>query len=194
MFERFTGQARGVVISAQQEARVLSHSYIGTEHLLLGLLSTEAGIAHIVLATAGVDRARVRADIERLVGAPERILSDEDATALRTIGIDLDAVLASIEESFGRDALVGACLPTARRGLGRRRHGGHKRFTPRAKKVLELSLREALRLGHNYIGSEHILLGLLRERRGLAAKILVDGGLSLDGLRQRTLSALDRAA
>ena len=193
MFERFTRSARDVVVQAQQEARQLRHAHIGTEHLLLALLSPEAGIPRRVLHDMGVDAPRVRADVERLVGAPPKILSDEDAAALRTIGIDPDVVLARIEATMGPDALTPPC-PEPRRSLLPRRQEGHLRFTPRAKKVLELSLREALALRHNYIGPEHILLGLLREGNGLAAKILTDSGLGLDELRRATLAALDEAA
>jgi ATP-dependent Clp protease ATP-binding subunit ClpA len=193
MFERFTAQARGVVMRARDEARYLHHPYIGTEHLLLALLVEEAGIAYTVLHEAGMDHARVRADVERLVGAPAKILSDEDAEALQTIGIDLDAVLARIEETFGPDALA-PLAPTPRRGLLRRRPSEGSRFTNRSKKVVELSLREAIRLGHDHIGAEHILLGLLREGNGLAAKILTDAGLALDDLRRATLTALGKAA
>jgi ATP-dependent Clp protease ATP-binding subunit ClpA len=193
MFERFTAPARNVVVRAQDEARQLRQPYVGTEHLLLAMLSKEAGIAYKVLHGSGIDAGRIRTEIKRLVGEQGRILSEEDAAALRTIGIDLDAVLARIEESFGPDALQPPA-PARRRGLlGRRRSDG-TRFTPRAKKVLELSLREALRLKHNYIGTEHILLGLLREGEGLAAKILTDAGLTVDQLRRSTLTKLGEAA
>jgi len=193
MFERFTAQARDVVRGAHEEARQLHHPYIGTEHLLLALLSPEAGIAHAVLVAAGVDARRVRADVQRLVGTPPRILSDGDAAALQTIGIDLDAVLTRVAESFGPDALSARCS-APRRGLLRRRQGGRTRLTARAKKVLELSLREALRLHHDSIGTEHILLGLLREGEGLAARVLTDAGLTLADLRRATLAALPEAA
>lgn len=195
MFERFTGPARAVVVRAQQEARQLQHDRIGTEHLLLALLSPDSGIASTVLHRAGLDDRHVRAQVVRLVGTPGRLLSDEDAAALQTIGIDLDAVLTRIEESFGPHALAPACQP-APRGWWRRRQRRQRcgNCAPRTKAVLELSLREALRLEHNYVGPEHILLGLLREGNGLAAKILVDAGITLDHLRRQTLSALDRAA
>ncbi len=141
MFERFTDRARSVVNDARTEAKALQHAHIGTEHLLLAMLTADGGIAHQVLIDAGLDAPGVRADIERLVTAAPRLLSDEDAAALRTIGIDLDAVLARIEESFGPDALEPPPPPRRRGLLGRRKH--HSRFTPRSKKVLELSLREA---------------------------------------------------
>jgi len=192
MFERFTRAARDVVRTACDEAESLGHRRVGTQHLLLGLLREEDGVAYAVLRDAGMSRERVHADIERLVGSRSGILSDEDAAALKTIGIDLDTVLSRIEESFGPVAPVPAA-PEPRRGLfGRVRDAG--RFGPRARKALELSLREAIRLRHNYIGTEHILLGILREGDGLAAKILTDAGLTLDGLRRQVLAALDRAA
>jgi ATP-dependent Clp protease ATP-binding subunit ClpA len=193
MFERFTDAARGVVRRARAEADELRHPYVGTEHLLLAMLTEEAGMAYAVLHEAGVDHDRVRADVQRLIGTPRKLLSEDDAAALQTIGIDLDAVLARIEETFGPAALdPPPCEP--RRGLfGRRRRGGGN-FAPRAKKVLELSLRESLRLKQNYIGSEHILLGLIREGEGLAAKVLTEAGVSLPDLRVATEARLRRAA
>ena len=124
MFERFTDRARRVVVLAQEEARMLSHNYIGTEHILLGLIHEGEGVA---------------------------------AKALESLGISLEAVRAQVEEIIGQ---------------GQQAPSGHIPFTPRAKKVLELSLREALQLGHNYIGTEHILLGLIREGEGVAAQVL----------------------
>jgi ATP-dependent Clp protease ATP-binding subunit ClpA len=126
MFERFSGQARHVVVSAQDEARELDHNYIGTEHLLLGLLATSDSLAGASLAALGYTRDDVQAKLVAIVGR------------------------------------------------GKASPGGHIPFTPRAKKVLELALREALQLKHNYIGTEHILLGLLREGEGMAAQILAE--------------------
>ncbi|MBX6722205.1 MAG: Clp protease [Dactylosporangium sp.] len=192
MFERFTHAARDVVRSAYDEAEALGHRQVGTQHLLLGLLREEAGVAYAVLRDAGMSGERVRAEIERLVGSRSGILSDEDAAALKTIGIDLDTVLSRIEESLGPVSQLPA-PPAAGGGLfGRRRGSG--RFGPRARKVLELALREAIRLRHNYIGPEHILLGILREGDGLAAKILTAAGLTLDDLRRQVLAGLDKAA
>lgn len=185
MFERFTSEARAVVVAAQEEARALHHPYLGTEHLLLGLLRPQAGLARTVLERAGVRAAQVREDIVRLAGAP--VLGAQDAEALRSLGIDLDLVLARIEESFGPAALAAGEQPTrARRGSAR--------LTRRAKKVLELSLREAVHLHHRAIGSEHVLLGLLREGDGLATRVLTDAGVSPAALRTATLAALDEAA
>ena len=142
MFERFTDRARRVVVLAQEEAVGLNHNYIGTEHLLLGLIREREGVA---------------------------------AKALESLGISLEAVRAQVEEIIGQ----GQSAPT-----------GHIPFTPRAKKVLELSLREALELGHNYIGTEHILLGLLREGEGVAAQVLVKRGADLDRVRQQVIRLL----
>jgi ATP-dependent Clp protease ATP-binding subunit ClpA len=142
MFERFTDRARRVVVLAQEEARMLNHNYIGTEHILLGLIHEGEGVA---------------------------------ARALEELGIDLDAVRLQVKEIIGE----GQSAPT-----------GHIPFTPRAKKVLELSLREALNLGHNYIGTEHILLGLVREGEGVAAQVLLKLGADLGPLRQEVLSLL----
>ncbi|WP_238453619.1 Clp protease N-terminal domain-containing protein [Micromonospora sp. ATA51] len=119
-------------------------------------------------------------------------LGDADAAALREIGIDLAAIVARIEESFGPDALREA-VPAPRRRWGRRRYAGGP-FSPRSKKVLELSLREAIRLRHHHIGTEHILLGLLREGQGLAALVLTEAGVDLDDLRRRVETALRTAA
>jgi ATP-dependent Clp protease ATP-binding subunit ClpA len=197
MFERFSTQAREVVMGAQQEARALGHRHIGTEHLLLALLVPHRGGAAEILASAGLDHERARARITRLIGSPG--LSDGDAAALRSIGIDLDAIRAKLEQAFGPGALDAEpqCQP---RGLFRRRPAtpepamGHIRFSAGAKKVLELSLREALRLKHKYIGTEHLLLGLIREGDGLAAKIMVDTGIDLTDLRRRTEESFGAAA
>ncbi len=142
MFERFTDRARRVVVLAQEEARLLSHSYIGTEHILLGLIHEGEGVA---------------------------------AKALESLGISLEAVRSQVEEIIGQ----GGSSPS-----------GHIPFTPRAKKVLELSLREALQLGHNYIGTEHILLGLIREGEGVAAQVLVKLGADLSRVRQQVIQLL----
>jgi hypothetical protein len=142
MFERFTDRARRVVVLAQEESRLLNHGYIGTEHILLGLVHEGEGVA---------------------------------AEALTGLGISLEAVRARVEEIIGQ----GETAPT-----------GHIPFTPRAKKVLELSLREALALGHNYIGTEHILLGLVREGQGVAAQVLVELGADLDRVRQQVVQLL----
>jgi ATP-dependent Clp protease ATP-binding subunit ClpA len=193
MFERFTVQAREAVTRALQEARQLGHAHVGTGHLLLALLFEDAGIAYTVLHDAGLDQAQVRADVTRLVGTPRKVLGEEDAAALQAIGIDLDGVLARIEESFGPQALI-ASAPTPQRELLRRGQHTGSGLTPRAKKIIELSLREAIRLHHNYIGTEHILLGLLWDGDSLAAKILVEAGSTLDGLRTTTLAELGKAA
>jgi len=142
VFERFTDRARRVVVLAQEEARLLNHNYIGTEHILLGLIHEGEGVA---------------------------------AKALESLGISLEAVRSQVEEIIGQ----GGSSPS-----------GHIPFTPRAKKVLELSLREALQLGHNYIGTEHILLGLIREGEGVAAQVLVKLGADLSRVRQQVIQLL----
>jgi ATP-dependent Clp protease ATP-binding subunit ClpC len=142
MFERFTDRARRVVVLAQEEARMLNHNYIGTEHILLGLIREGEGVA---------------------------------AKALESLGISLEAVRQQVEEIIGQ---------------GQQAPSGHIPFTPRAKKVLELSLREALQLGHNYIGTEHILLGLIREGEGVAAHVLVKLGADLNRVRQQVIQLL----
>ncbi|ANI91446.1 ATP-dependent Clp protease ATP-binding subunit [Dietzia timorensis] len=143
MFERFTDRARRVVVLAQEEARLLKHNYIGTEHILLGLIHEGEGVA---------------------------------AKALESLGISLEAVRTQVEEIIGQ---------------GQQSPSGHIPFTPRAKKVLELSLREALQLGHNYIGTEHILLGLIREGEGVAAQVLVKLGADLTRVRQQVIQLVN---
>jgi ATP-dependent Clp protease ATP-binding subunit ClpA len=167
MFERFTTEARQVVVDAQSEARRLHSPRIGTEYLLLGLLAQDTG-SSAVLARHGITRAAVAAAV---AGA-----GDLDAEALTTVGIDLDAVRTSVEASFGPGALDGPRNP--------REPTGHIPLTPRAKKVLELSLREALAMKSKSIADGHIALGILREGEGLAAKILADSGVDTEALRQ----------
>lgn len=142
MFERFTDRARRVVVLAQEEAKMLNHNYIGTEHILLGLIHEGEGVA---------------------------------AKALESLEISLDAVREQVQDIIGQ---------------GQQQPTGHIPFTPRAKKVLELSLREALQLGHNYIGTEHILLGLIREGEGVAAQVLVKLGADLNRVRQQVIQLL----
>jgi ATP-dependent Clp protease ATP-binding subunit ClpC len=142
VFERFTDRARRVIVYAQEEARLLSHDYVGTEHLLLGLVHDGQGVA---------------------------------AKTLESLGIRLEAVRVQVEAIIGR---------------GQRAPSGHVPFTPRAKKVLELSLREAKQLGHNYIGTEHLLLGLIREGEGVAAQVLLTLSGDLSRVRQQVLQLL----
>jgi ATP-dependent Clp protease ATP-binding subunit ClpA len=203
MFERFTTQARGVVVDAQHEARQLNHAYIGTEHLLLALLREDSGLPHTVLSEAGLSLDEARASVTRILNESSRetsnpALDEDDAAALEAIGIDLDAIRAKIEETFGPGALDPP--PVARQqGLFRRKErparvGGRLPFTARAKKVLELSLREAIVLRHKNIGAEHILLGLLREGEGLGAKVIHDAGIDLRDVRRRVVASLEQAA
>jgi ATP-dependent Clp protease ATP-binding subunit ClpA len=203
MFERFTTSARETVRGAHDEAKAERRRYIGTEHILIALLDVDRGPAYTVLTGAGMTADSVRVDAQRLVPPPAQALGPADAEALKAIGIDLDAVIARVEGTFGAGALRPADdEPSAtRRGLfGRGRRGpeggttDHPHFTPRVKKVLELSLREALHRNDDYIGAEHILLALIREGDGLAAKILTDAGLSLAELRARLDSELGKAA
>jgi len=142
MFERFTERARQVVVLAQDEARTLKHNYIGTEHILLGLLREEEGLAARVLDSLDITVEEVRAQVARIVGQGDEVTTGQ--------------------------------IP----------------FTPRAKKVLELALREALSLGHNYIGTEHILLGLVRENEGVAARILLDFDADDEKIRNEVIRVL----
>ncbi len=188
MFERFIPEAYAVVTAAREEAIALTHRYIGTEHLLLGLLDAgqAEGVARRVLVETGIDPAHVRREVLRLVGAGDAgtRLGEGEAAALDAIGIDLESVRSKLEDSFGPGILD---QPPASRSVGRRA------FTARAKKCLELAPREGRRLGHNALGPEHILLGLIREGHGIAAQIIV-GKAPLDAVRERVLAELDPAA
>jgi len=183
MFERFTDRARQVVVDAQASARGLGHGRVGTEHILLGLLHGD-GIAARVLGGLGITAATVEREVLAEVGRGP--LGTGDAEALGAIGIDLEEVRRRVEASFGPGALQ---WRPGRRGRVPR-FGGHIPFTPRAKKVLELSLREALALKHRSIGTEHILLGLVREGEGLAMLALTRLGAGPQLIRARVLDAL----
>ena len=185
MFERFTDRARTVVTDAQGVARRLGHGHIGTEHLLLAMLEGD-GIAARVLGGLGVTAVAVEREVLAEVGRGP--LGPADAEALGAIGIDLDEVRRRVEASFGPGALHRSHDPRCRRG--RPWAGGHIPFTPRSKKALELSLREALALKHNYIGTEHLLLGLVREGEGLAMLVLTRLGAGPQAIRARVLDAL----
>ncbi|SOC52696.1 Clp amino terminal domain-containing protein, pathogenicity island component [Blastococcus aggregatus] len=171
MFERFTPEARQVVEGAQQQARELRSDRVGTEHLLLALLTRQGTTASTALGRHGLTREAVAADIVRLTGGEEL-----DAAALTSLGIDLDAVRSSVEASFGVGALDGPGARSARTG--------HIPFTPGAKKVLELSLREAIAGKSRSITDGHVLLGLIREGQGLASTVLHDRGVDLPALRE----------
>jgi ATP-dependent Clp protease ATP-binding subunit ClpA len=177
MFERFTEPARQVVVRAQEEARVLHSGRIGTEHLLLGLLDQAGSPTAAVLTRHGLTRESTVAAIRSSTGA-----EGLDAAALGAVGIDLDAVRDSVEAAFGPGALD---VPR-----GKRAPKGHIPLTPRAKKVLELSLREALALKSRSIADGHIALGLLREGEGLAMKVVHDRGIDAATLRDEIRTAL----
>ncbi|WP_328460262.1 Clp protease [Actinoplanes sp. NBC_00393] len=201
MFERFTKEARAVVVGAQQQARELGHETIGTEHTLLSLLAGDNGAIRDALSNRGVDQTSVRQAIIEHVGdhSEATTIADrdaEDAAALKAIGIDLDAVRAAIEENFGAGALRLPRPAPKKRGIfGRFQTGtSHIPFSPRNKKVLELSLREAIRLKHNYIAPEHIMLGLLREGAGLAALILAEKAVDFDAVREQLTRSLNSHA
>jgi ATP-dependent Clp protease ATP-binding subunit ClpA len=173
MFERFSDEARRGIVLAGEEAARLHHGYIGTEHLLLGVLVSDGDGARL-LADFGVEAAGVRDDIVRSVGRGE---DDIDPDALATLGIDLDAVRERVEQAFGPGALNrrGGC----RRGL----LGPQIPFTPRAKKALELTLREGVALGARELHGEHLVLGLLREGDGMAGRMLAARGVTLEATR-----------
>ncbi|WIM94819.1 Clp protease N-terminal domain-containing protein [Actinoplanes oblitus] len=199
MFERFTLDARAVVTGAQEQARELGHSRIGTEHLLLALLATDCGAA-AVLRGAGVDRAAVRDAVVRHVGdrttesAATAERDAEDAAALKAIGIDLEAVRAAIEENFGAGSLRLPRPAPKKRGLFGKQYfttSGHIPFSARNKKVLELSLREALRLKHKFIAPEHIMLGMIREGQGLAMLVLAERAVDIERLRAELTRSLE---
>jgi ATP-dependent Clp protease ATP-binding subunit ClpA len=187
MFERFTDRARNVAVDAQAAARRLGHGYTGTEHILLGLLQGD-GIAARVLGSLGITAAAVEREVLAEVGRGP--LGQRDAEALGAIGIDLEEVRRRVEASFGPGALYWRPRRGCRRGRRVPLAAGHIPFSPRAKKVLELSLREALALKHNYIGTEHILLGVVREGEGLAMLVLTRLGAGPQVIRGRVLDAL----
>jgi ATP-dependent Clp protease ATP-binding subunit ClpA len=183
VFERFTSQARSVAVLAQQEARALGHPAVGTQHVLLGILGEPGGAGARALAALGASRDDVRARVERLVDQDAAPFTPEDAGALQSLGIDLDEVRRAAEEAFG----VGALDRPAVRGGRARGVGGHIPFTAGSKKALELALREALHLGHTWIGTEHVLLGLVRDERCAAARILQARGIDPDAVRAAVL-------
>ena len=182
MFERFSKGARAVVSDALEQAGALGHNVIGTQHLLLGLLSPDAGAAYQVLHDAGLQADRVR-ELVRQRTPGNGVLTQEDAESLRAVGIDLDVVLERLAESFGPDAVPHAQPRRAR-----------ARFSPPAKKTLQLALREAIWLKAGAIGSEHILLGLLRCEDNDINAILTEVGVTSDDLRKATLLTIGRAA
>jgi ATP-dependent Clp protease ATP-binding subunit ClpA len=175
MFERFTDDARQAVVRAQEEARAMHHGWIGTEHVLLGVLVTDGDGARL-LAGFGIDDQAAREDVLRMVGPGE---DDIDRDALATLGIDLDAVRERVERAFGAGAL-------SRRMVCRRgRVDNHLPFCARAKKALELALRDSLALGAGEITGEHLVLGLLRVDDGVAARILTERGVTFEAARSR---------
>jgi ATP-dependent Clp protease ATP-binding subunit ClpA len=192
MFERFTARARESVVLAQAEARNLGHGHIGSEHVLMGMLRVKEALATSVLAGFDVTAEQVGARISEGVRDVQGLGGRPDPEALASIGIDLDEVRRRIEETFGPGALDRVGLGDERQRVWRV-FPGHIPFTPGAKKVLELSLREALALRHNYIGTEHILLGMLREGRGGAARILREAGVNHAEARKVILSRLHGA-
>jgi ATP-dependent Clp protease ATP-binding subunit ClpA len=181
MFERFNEQARQAVVHAQQEADALRHNYVGTEHLLLGLLDGESGAAH-VLTSFGLAHDELVAGVKALIGEGR----PADVDALASIGIDLDEVRRRVEAAFGRGALE--------RTRAGRRLCGSRSFTPRSKKVLELAAKEARSLGHGWLGPEHLLLGLLAVEQGVATQLLVDAGVEPGRVREAVLARLGLAA
>ncbi|MEU6427477.1 Clp protease N-terminal domain-containing protein [Microbispora sp. NPDC046973] len=185
MLERFTQDAREVVLHAEEQARTLRHGQVGTEHLLLGLLSRPETLSARLLAARGVDHERVRREVVRILG--DATGGDIDAEALETIGIDLSAVRERIEEVFGPGALD---RQPHRDHRGALRSGRRASFGPRAKKTLELALREAIALKSRDIRDGHILLGVIREGEGLGVRILADAGVDLPALRTEVRSAL----
>lgn len=186
MFERFTAKARESLVVAQQESKALGHNFLGTEHLLLGLLDGD-GVAANVLRAQGLDVGEVRIAIAARVGAgvPRPV---DDAEALATIGIDLERVTAAVEESFGKGALL---RPVAQKRRKKLSPWSGPPFAPRMKRVLELALREALALQHGYIGTEHLLLAIVREGEGMAAQLLAER-TDLPALRTTVLDELTR--
>jgi ATP-dependent Clp protease ATP-binding subunit ClpA len=183
MFERFTEEARQAVVTAQEEARALRHSWIGTEHLLLGVAAKENAAASRVLRRLGLDARTIRDDVVRLIGIGGDF-DDRDEEALRTLGIDLDEVRRAVESTFGPGALERSEPPGKHRGrCDRPWEAGYLPFTRRSKKSLELALRWAVTLHSGSIGTEHVLLGLAAERDGVAARVLRLHGIDTGEIR-----------
>jgi ATP-dependent Clp protease ATP-binding subunit ClpA len=180
VFERFTTQARSVVTVAQQEARAFGSPSLGTQHLLLGILVEPETAGARALQALGIVANDVREDIRKLA-RDRSAFSDEDADALRSVGIDLDEVRRTVEETFGSGALERGATDSARS------RAGHLPLTPGSKKSLELALREAIHLGHRSIGTEHLLLGLVRDDGCSAARILAARGADRERVRAAVL-------
>ncbi|GAB1821313.1 Clp protease N-terminal domain-containing protein [Herbidospora sp. RD11066] len=189
MFERFTDDARRVVAAAQAEARRLNHPRIGTEHLLLGMLQDPASLAARVLT--GLDHGGAETRLRDILNQPGGRAPDLDADLLSTIGIDLDAIREKVEEAFGPGALD---REPVRDHRGHLRSGRHIPFGPRAKKTLELSLREAIALKHKSISDGHILLGVIRDGGGLAMQIMTEAGLPMTRVREDLVRELGTPA
>jgi ATP-dependent Clp protease ATP-binding subunit ClpA len=201
VFERFTSGARASVEQARKEAEALCHNYIGTEHLLLGVLREGTGVGARALGRVGVRLGDVRSDVVRVIGEGESsTLGRDDADALRAIGIDLQEVRHRFEEAFGAGALDRRHYRAPRHRRGRRGRcaavgvpwAGPTPFTPRAKKALELASRESRRLHHDAIGTEHIVLGLIRDPHGLAARLLAERGASPQRVRAEVMELVAR--
>jgi len=217
MFERFTDRARRVVVLAQEEARGLNHNYIGTEHILLGLIHEGEGVASKALESLGISLEAVREQVQEIIGQGQQAptghipftprakkvleLSLREALQLGHNYIGTEHILLGLlreEEGLAARVLESLDITVERVraqvvrivGSGEEVTSGQIPFTPRAKKVLELALREALSLGHNYIGTEHILLGLVRENEGVAARILLDFDADSEKIRNEVIRML----
>jgi ATP-dependent Clp protease ATP-binding subunit ClpA len=183
MFDRFTPEARQLVTLAEAESRRLGHRHVGTEHLLLGLLAQGTGPAARALTNLGLTSERVEREVVSRLGRYGDELGPTDAEALGAIGINLEEVRRKVEAAFGDGVL---------RPVSPRR--GRLSWTTRAKRTLELSLREARSLGHRYLGSEHVLLGVVGVETGLAARILLDLGVDGGAVKDQVLEELRRAS
>jgi ATP-dependent Clp protease ATP-binding subunit ClpA len=199
MFQRFTPAARQVVVRGQDEARRFGHPWLGTEHLLLGVLAEPGAPGVSVLTDLGVTLDTGRTALRQLVGSGG--LRESDAEALRTLGIDLDEVRRRVEASFGPGALDEVLRRRARRRRPWRRGrcepaavSGHLPFMPRAKRALERAAREAVTRGDGHIGVEHLLLGLLDPRSNMAVELLRHLGANPEDVRARVLAYLGQAA
>lgn len=180
MFEKFTDQAKRAISSAQDEAMALGHDFIGTEHILLGLANVDGGIASEVLSEKQATAPLVRDEVVRILrGAGVAQTSGTDAAAaLATIGIDVEGIKRRADESFGPGRFRFPRPP----------------FTARAKRMLQISLREAVALGHDYVGTEHLLLGLLTEGEGVGIQALNALGVETDSLRPAVLARVEPRA
>jgi ATP-dependent Clp protease ATP-binding subunit ClpA len=185
VFERFTSKARSAVLLARGEARRLGLDAVGTEHLLLGIIEEPTSLGARALFELGIAADDARRNVEGATGQSGQAFAPDEAEALQSLGIDLDEVRRAVEETFGAGALDAVSTAHPKKGSGR------IRFTPRLKKAIEVAFREAQDLGHHYIGTEHLVLGLVQDPRSTAARVLQKCGIDIDQVGTSVLREID---